>query len=430
MKNRCTVEVFWGGAWQAAAEVRLFGRGHRSDSTFLSYLGDYPVEHLDHADARAVSVRYPVSFALYEPGHFPAFCIDLMPQGEARRLLEERLRRPGGDAVTDWAVLLGGARNPVGNLRVREAVEGSPVPASAVQVGISREEVVRRGEGLRAWAAAEGIPMTGSTDTTGAAPKLLLTADAAGQFHADGVLPDARAAQHFIVKYPRGRTRRDGLVLASEAPYLEVGRALGLRCAAPLTYAPGALFVPRFDRQVRADGTGVARLGMESLYAVLGEVRAGAVLSFEAACAAIARHVQDPHGDLIEVVCRDVVSVALGNPDNHGRNTALLKSPEGGVVLSPVFDFAPMFLDPDGVQRMTRWRSELDGRLDWEDVCRALEPLVPGALLRPALQRLAERLAEAPALMRDCGVEAEVIAARSAAIQDTVRALRALGGGR
>ncbi|MFT4977495.1 MAG: serine/threonine-protein kinase HipA [Myxococcota bacterium] len=422
MLLRCTIELFRDGSWVPAAEVRLFGGGRRDDETFLEYVGDYPVEHFGESGAGAVSMRYPVSFALYEPGHLPAFCVDLMPQGEAWRRRERQLQA-AGLPITDWNILTHGAGNPVGNLRVAEAVspEVSPGP------GVSRDEIVLRGDGFRDWAEQNNIPMRGASDSGGAAPKLLLVADAGGSFHADGALPDARAARHYIVKFPRGRRQRDAQVLANEAPYLEVLRALGLRCGAPLVHEDGALFVPRFDRRV-ADG-GVERWGMESLYALSGVVEAGARLSMVDACAGLAAVVDEPHADIIEFILRDAAALAMGNPDNHGRNHAVLKPPGGGVCLSPVFDFSPMFLDGDGIRRALRWPGEQGTHIDWSVVCTLLAPLVPGSLLRPALRSFGERLASLPALMADCGVEAALIEHRARAIDTVSRDLLAVDGG-
>jgi hypothetical protein len=62
--------------------------------------------------------------------------------------------------------------------------------------------------------------------------------------------------------------------------------------------------------------------------------------------AAVARFATDPRGELKELILRDVLDVALGNTDNHGRNTAVSKHLDGRIELSPIFDFSPMVLDP------------------------------------------------------------------------------------
>ena len=239
----------------------------------------------------------------------------------------------------------------------------------------------------------------------------MLTEDRDGLLHAEGALPDARAYRHYLVKYPRGKHSSDARILANEVPYLEVLRALGLRCGQPLSHSEGTLFIPRFDR--RRVGDQVQRSGMESLYSILGTVVSGDPIPMEAAVSELAAVVDDPASDLIEFVLRDAAALAMGNTDNHGRNTSILKPPEGGIALSPVYDFAPMFLDRDVIKRTLCWRSEPPGDPpDWEDVCRHLESLLPGIPLRSSLRDFGVRLAALPGIMADCGVDREIIMRR------------------
>ena len=426
VEDACHIELFAAGEWHHAATIERRDGSDRHDPTWLDYDIDYATAHCGQSGHLAVSVRFPVDFNQHDLATLPAFAVDLMPQGEARRTLGAKLRERGIE-VSDWTVLVHGARNPVGNMRVAQSV----VATEESREGVSRTDVVARGEDFRDWAEARGIPMTGSTDTGGAAPKLLLTEDSQGRLHADGALPDARARRHWIVKFPRGRRRNDLRVLANEAPYLEVARALGLGCAEPATFIDGALFVPRFDRRVAREGgdrARVERLGLESVYAGLGIVGAGAALDYEAVCALVARVSSDPAADLIELLRRDALALALGDRDNHGRNTSLLKSLDGTVRLAPLYDFAPMYLDPEGISRQTRWASERSGALDWHSVVADLQPLVPREVLAPALRAFGERLAGVAAVMRDAGVDASIIEAREAGIAATAKALQGVEG--
>ncbi len=402
MRPAHPIEIFHGGRWHPAARLELQGRESRTDPTWLEYDPEYVADHLGATDRRALSCRIAVDYRLHSLPTFPAFAGDLMPQGEARRSLEARLRRDG-QAASDWSVLGHGARNAVGNLRVAHAA--IEMPSSP---GFSREDVIERGDAFREWAESERIPMEGSSDTGGASPKLLLTEDREGRLHADGVLPDTRAARHFIVKFARGRSRRDAQVLAHEPAYLELARRFGVRCGAPLVHDRGALFVPRFDRVVVAEG--IERAGLESLYSLAGIVEPGARLAWESVCADIARAVDDPEDAMMEIVRREALSLAFGDPDNHGRNTSILKAPDGGVTLSPLYDFAPMFLDPELVKRTTLWRSERPGEPpDWRDVAAALEPWVPRERLVPAMRELGAQLEDAARDMRELDVEGELV---------------------
>ena len=39
------------------------------------------------------------------------------------------------------------------------------------------------------------------------------------------------------------------------------------------------------------------------------------------------------------------------------RNTALQRDFEGRIALTPLYDFAPMYLHPDGIARRIRWKA-------------------------------------------------------------------------
>ena len=58
---------------------------------------------------------------------------------------------------------------------------------------------------------------------------------------------------------------------------------------------------------------------------------------------------------MAEYVARDVVNRVFGNVDNHGRNSAIRRRADGGIELAPLFDFAPMRMDPRGIAFATNW---------------------------------------------------------------------------
>jgi len=63
----------------------------------------------------------------------------------------------------------------------------------------------------------------------------------------------------------------------------------------------------------------------------------------------------DPVKEVTEYVLRDILNLAMGNTDNHGRNTAMRKNDDGNIGLSPLYDFAPMRLSSASVIRSTKW---------------------------------------------------------------------------
>lgn len=171
------------------------------------------------------------------------------------------------------------------------------------------------------------------------------------------------------------------------------------------------LMIPRFDRIVGADG-GVVRLGQESLVAALGVSEFGYAGRHEEYLGVITRHSSAPAADVIEYVLRDLLNVAMGNPDNHGRNSALRKLPDGAIRLSPLFDFAPMRLDPGVIRRATRWgcMGGRDSDPDWTVICRAAAgDVLSTDKLMAALASRADFLRRLPEIARKHGVPEEAV---------------------
>jgi serine/threonine-protein kinase HipA len=209
----------------------------------------------------------------------------------------------------------------------------------------------------------------------------------------DHALPDAQARAHYLVKFGRGRDERLAMILRHEAPYMAIARLLGLRVHAPLAARERVLFIPRFDRQVGS--AGVVRLAQESIATLTGRTGWDVLPTHDEVCRALVRHCADPQSEVLEYLRRDVANVALGNKDNHARNTAVQRDFRGGVRLTPVYDFAPMYLHPDGIARRIRWEGEQGGQPDWDAVVGAVCATDGGPAPRKA-RKPAPVLARAP----------------------------------
>ena len=74
---------------------------------------------------------------------------------------------------------------------------------------------------------------------------------------------------------------------------------------------------------------------------------------------------------------------------------ALQRDFSGHVALSPLFDFAPMFLHPDGIGRRMRWADGDAGSPDWSRVLDAVgrDPVLDRAALCDGLRQMAPALA-------------------------------------
>jgi serine/threonine-protein kinase HipA len=98
----------------------------------------------------------------------------------------------------------------------------------------------------------------------------------------------------------------------------------------------------------------------------------------------------------------------LANSDNHARNTAFLKNVRQ-VRLSPLFDLAPMELDPEGIVRASRWCSEGHLRPDWSRVATTLAEWMDRDRAVEHLRSLAPRVRRLSETSADCGLPATVM---------------------
>lgn len=377
MNEFCTLQLHAQGAWHDVGSVRLFGAENEGwkAKTYSGYAVDWAVQHFGATDAHALCAGWPVGLESLQLPHWPVFLIDMLPQGFGRQELLQRIGlSPMAGVVADWPLLLAGAGNPIGNLRVKEAADwlGAHV---GVMRGFTDDEVAQRGDAFSEYLASNGLFVAGSSGVQGEWPKVLLTRADDGLLYLDHTLPDQRAVAHYIVKFGRGTDPQLARILGHEAPYMALAQQLGLCVHAPLALRQRALFIPRFDRMVQ--GGQVLRLAQESIATLTGMPGFEAVPSHDQVCLALMQRCTDPQTEVLEYLKRDVANLALGNKDNHARNTAVQRDFAGRIALTPLFDFAPMVLHPDGIARRIRWEGNDDGRPDWgrvlDRVCQLAE---------------------------------------------------------
>jgi serine/threonine-protein kinase HipA len=417
------------GSWHRCATVTLEDatQASRRERVLLRYEADYAVERLGASDHRALAVRAPVDLGVRTLPHWPSFLIDLLPQGAARK----RLERLDAGALTEWALLERGGVNPVGNLRVRPH---APY-AARIHPGFELREMTSRGDAFIDYANEVGATVAGATDTQGDAPKFWIVQDEKGRWHPDSGEVGAIARRFALLKFPVPEAGlRAEEILRNEAAYQRVAARLGLRVTETLPeFIDGALLIPRFDRR-SVRGTEI-RLGVESLYSVAGVLdSAHAPLAHHAALIALAGCLTDLGTEIGEYVRRDLLNLALGNRDNHGRNTAILKDTDGSMRLAPLFDLGPSFLDARAIARVMRWPGEALGSTgsDWNHVLENLavffeEEARPGEshllLVARAMRSFVRELKQLPELMRDCGVDQSIIELRRPQIEQLARTL-------
>jgi len=417
---KLTVQTHLDDAWRDAATV-TFDAPERGilGATRFAYDDDYFFEHAvidavnaDVNDRRAVSVKTPVTLETRRLPTWPAWLLDLIPQGVARVRLAEEIGLRSDDPALEIQLLLRAGGSPIGNLRLKEAWEAEQQRLTGIRCPpLVDHDIATKSERFLDVVERFAYLASGSSGVQGEWPKALMTRHRDGFWYPDPFVRTEDGIEHAIVKLLRSNNADDALIIASEEPYLRIAEAFGLTVAAPLRYGNGTLFIPRFDRTT-VPGQ-VFLHGQESLVSAMGIAEFGRRGHHEDYLAMVQACSDDPAADTLEYVLRDVLNAAMGNPDNHGRNTALSKSASGGIRLSPLYDFAPMRLSAAGIVRATRWRclggNDLDG--DWSAVCgaAACEGLTAEDL-RDALLNRMDFIRNLPKLAAETGVSQDVIA--------------------
>ncbi len=422
--SRLTVQIWLNGAWQDGCELHFRDpEAGRYGAVTLEYDAGYVARYQGNP-AALVSARFPLDFFPHETPHWPAFLLDIMPMGAARRYWGQQLNLPDiQQPGYDFQLLANCTRAPVGNLRIKESVTDI---SDCQVIGFPMAEVLAQATEFLDYARLQGAAVGGATGAGGDAPKYQLILGGDGLYYPDGALPDDQAREHFLVKFPRRSSRQghslesDRLILETEHAYYQVAGRLGFDTIPSALHIESdrpksksaSLWMPRFDR------AGGSRLAVESLYSLSGVIEAGASISHAGYLGQLTRvwhefgQSDDIEGMVQEYLRRDLLNVVLGNSDNHGRNTSVLRLNDG-VRLAPVYDLAPMVLDESGITRTSRWHGdhEIGGNFRWREICdeAAAATNLKGERLWADLRDFALTLGDLPLYAREVGVPEKVM---------------------
>ncbi|TCQ91767.1 serine/threonine-protein kinase HipA [Rahnella sp. JUb53] len=413
LMEQLTLQAFLNNEWVDIANI-TFPDSEQNNYrlTELNYLFDYAIDNLDRDDNRAVSLNHPVALFFDDNGQrgWLKFLDDIIPSGSSRRYWANYLDLEGlTPDEQNFVLLKHGTLSPVGNLRVKESLpEHTPL---AEQLFFTVDDVINRAGDFLDYAQQRGAAAGGATGAGGEAPKLLLRCNREQQIWIDTYQSDpANRDIPYLVKYPRGaRTEVDCNILRAEFHFYHELEAMGfetipthnMRLEEGLTYP--SLWLPRFDIAFEEEGV-VRRLGMESVYSLLRKAP-GVTLYHEETLRTLINQISRSHmvtgqgfsfdipAFVTEWVRRDLLNIIFGNSDNHGRNTSFLKD-EGSIRLAPIYDFAPMKADPEGIARTTKWKTPLEvgGEYDFPAIAQTLDDLIPAQNLLRALNETAEQL--------------------------------------
>ncbi len=402
-----TIQMLLNHRWVDAATLTLADPSLGASSPArLGYELNYAVEWMGAVDHHACSLTLPVELMLeYQSPHWFRFLDDIIPSGAARGYWLRYLGLQNAPvALQDVTLLEKGTIAPVGNLRIKEAVPYR-VDGSTLHLRRFAEQlVIERDTDFLEYAQQMGAISGGATGAGGEAPKLLLRRSQDQEVWIDTYQDDfASPDDYYLVKFPRGKKNQvDCDILRTEYHYYHELTDMGINTidVGKMMLHEGerypSLWLPRFDVQ-RAQGSW-QRFGLESIYSVLNRPPGSFLNGFdvlEQLCGILSKTQTefDQEAFVCEWLKRDLLNIAFGNSDNHGRNSALLKKP-GGISLAPVYDFAPMKADPEGVIRTTTWGSPFEegGEYCWYDIAQHLERLCPAQMLLATLTECAQSL--------------------------------------
>lgn len=407
-----TLQVYTSFTWLDAMTLVFSDpeKGFEGPSRF-GYKASYVTSHFECIGSpfsKAVSARLPVDWDNTSLKKAPAFLHDIAPAGAAKRFLMARIGQDKPDGISADLFLLGRSTPaPIGHMRIKESVEAVE---GRTAMGFAREEVITRDNTFLEYAYEQGAAIGGATGAGGEAPKLLMAQGRDGHLYPDAVLSDDQVEQHWFVKFARNKaTQTDQVILKSEFHYYKALHSLGIETIATDGIAleeatKPSLWMKRFDRNVTDQG--VERLAVESIYSLAGVTVPGSYMDHLEVVRLLAQlWMQAGQADqipelLADYLRRDLINKILGNSDNHGRNTSIIRD-TNSFRLAPIYDLAPMVMDDEGVTRTTKWSRDLEvaGEVKWREVCQALAGIADPEALFEGLREDANRLLALPDIL-------------------------------
>jgi serine/threonine-protein kinase HipA len=425
-----TIQAYLLHKWTDIAQV-IFPKSDQGNffTTEIHYLPEHATDAFEKDDKHAVSLNHPVNFFFDDKGRpgWLRFLDDIIPSGSSRRFWVKQLDIEDLPIDQQEFILLKyGTISPVGNLRIKESLPQRSAKSDSLFFTI--HDVINRGSDFLDYAQERGAAAGGATGAGGEAPKLLLRCSVENKIWIDSYQDDCKNQDiHYLVKYPRGsRSETDCNILRAEYYYYHELTSIGIETISTehMRLEEGqnypSLWLPRFDTYYDKQGC-LQRFAMESVYSMLNK-GPGSMLDHEQTIRTLINKINSSHlvtqqGYQFDIQCfvlewvkRDLVNILFGNSDNHGRNTAFLRG-DGLIKLAPVYDFAPMKADPDGIPRTTKWKSPLEvgGEYDFEAIAASLSDLVPKEVLMQELKTIAKSCLTLKERLQKRGVPEQIL---------------------
>lgn len=318
-----------------------------------------------------LSVSLPLRGERYPPGAATPYLEGLLPEGEARTVLERHFQVRRGDTHGLLAAI---GRDCAGAVVLQRESEPPPPESPGHVEWVSADDVARLIADLPAHPLGAGDDVRVSL--AGQQSKLLLVRD---DEHGWGVPRDGHPSTHIL----KPEDQRYPAMASNEAFCLRLAGELGLTSVrAEVGEFDGrpVLIVPRYDRARDASGH-LRRLHQEDVCQALAVDIGMTDRKYEAfggPSLADVADLLDRFNGAVEQLDRllevAALTVAVGNADAHGRNLSLLHPGDGTVELAPLYDVVstivyPTVSTPDGDRPVsTDLAMKIAGRTSIHDV--------------------------------------------------------------
>ena len=408
LKDEIELEIYVQNSWHKLGVVWISDplKSTYSNSTF-EYDMDYFENFAEYESTKGLysaSVNLELNMAKEHYSHWPGFLLDLMPQGAARKIVCER-EQIVNSQENDFVILKKGAVNPIGNIRVKNSYS---LFEKENTVGFYQQDLIDKNEEFLEHAQKHGALIVGTSGAQGESPKFLLGKGRDGKWYCDGSLKDKNIEESFLVKFPRGKSDDDRLILKAEEKYMKIATQLGIQTNPAITFNNNMLFIQRFDRKNENNFT--TRFGFESVSSCLEHYQFGQSEKNENIARIIFENSSEKIEDTLEYVKRDFLNIVMGNTDNHARNTALIKHSDKKIRLSPLYDFAPMVMDPEMIPRCCRWDEENSYIPNFHYICEFLGNLgIPKNKLTLFFTQLEKKYSDLKKIVKNIQLEEDVV---------------------
>ena len=389
----------------------------------ISYLDDYVC--LDSAkkflknDIFALSAWQPVDFIDIQKNSENLILQDIIPSGNARRFLIKHYNINQENLYNqhhlNYFLLKNCCSAPIGNIRIKESLEELK---TAEPIFVDKKNIINeilsdeltdavqsfsKDSRLSIGFNSHAYIIGSSSGTGGDSPKILITEWQDNRYSVYCDKTEGAIKCKYIVKYPRRNTELDRQILQAEYVYYNCLNEFGfstmdcekLKFEKSESNQTLSLWMPRFDvvfdMNGIGDGNGIKDIfAMDSIYSFMNET-CGYLNHFDIIDKLFAlgkennersrsrshSYKNDNNNEIqyqaeeqiVEWIKRDILNVAFGNVDNHGRNSSILRG-DGTINLSPIYDFAPMKADNDMIVRTIIWgrNYELAGQIDYQKI--------------------------------------------------------------